>query len=157
MTETDSQAEAANRVVARRSGIGTFQQSLQVAGHAMIADEPAVLGGLGAGPSPYDFLAAGLAACTSMTIHLYAERKQLALPGYAVEVEHSRVHAADCAGCLAGSAPRIDRFDLRIVFDAPIDAATEAKVLDIAGKCPVHRTLAGTSEIVSTVVAGVTP
>jgi len=153
MTETDSQAQAANRVVARSTGMGKFQQSLRVAGHALIADEPEALGGLGAGPSPYDFLAAGLAACTSMTIHLYAERKQLALPGYAVEVAHSRTHAADCASCLTGSAPRIDRFDLRIVFDAPIDAATEAKVLDIAGKCPVHRTLTGASQIVTTVAS----
>ncbi len=149
MTGEEGQAAEGNRVTSRATGAGKFQQSLQAAGHALVADEPTAFGGLGAGPSPYDFLAAALAACTSMTIRLYADRRQLALPGYGVEVTHSRVHASDCASCLTGKAPKIDRFELRIVFDDPVGSEVQARILDIAGKCPVHRTLVSTSEIVS--------
>ncbi len=160
MVTVDAQVEAGNRATARATGLGKFQQSLTFAGHALIADEPAALGGLGAGPSPYDLLSAGLAACTSMTIRLYADRKQLALPGYSVEVAHDRSHATDCANCLFDNAAFIDRFLVRIVFDSPVAADIQAKVLEIAGKCPVHRTLASTSAIVSSLVvpaAGIEP
>ncbi len=149
---TESATETANRVSARATGQGKFQQAVLAAGHALVADEPEALGGLGGGPNPYDLLAAGLAACTSMTIRLYADRKQLVLPGYTVDVAHDRIHAADCAACTAGGAAFVDRFDLRIVFDGAVDAETQAKALEIAGKCPVHRTLAAASVIVSRIV-----
>ena len=151
MSIVDTQAEAANQVVARATGAGKFQQALTVAGHELVADEPEAFGGNGGGPNPYDFLAAGLAACTSMTIRLYTDRRQIAVPGYAVEVSHDRIHANDCASCLNGGAAFVDRFTLRIVFDSPVAADVQAKVLEIAEKCPVHRTLASASAIVSSV------
>lgn len=150
---TDAAIAIADRVSARATGRGKFQQAIRVAGHALVADEPEALGGLGGGPNPYDFLSIGLAACTSMTIRLYADRKQFVLPAYTVDVAHTRVHAADCAACTAGGAAFVDRFDLRIVFDSAVDAEMQAKVLDIAGKCPVHRTLTAASTVISRIVA----
>ncbi len=138
-------------VRSRSSGHGAFQQSIRAAGHDLIADEPVSRGGLGAGPDPYDLLSAALAACTSMTIRLYAERKRLTLPAYAVEVSHDRVHALDCTSCLAGTDSRIDRFVVRIAVDGIVNIDLRTKILEIAGKCPVHRTLASASLITTSI------
>lgn len=121
-------------VAARATGNGRFETEVKVRGAAFIADEPAEVGGGGLGPTPYELLSAALATCTSMTLRLYAERKGWAMPGFTVEVAHSLVRGA------AGERPR-DRFDRRLAFDAPIDPTQQAKVLEIADKCPVHRTL----------------
>ncbi len=138
-------------VRSRSNGHGAFQQSIRAAGHDLTADEPVSRGGLGAGPDPYDFLSAALAACTSMTIRLYAERKRLTLPAYVVEVSHDRVYALDCTSCLAGTDGRIDRFVLRIAFDGIIDIDLRSNIVEIAGKCPVHRTLASASLITTSI------
>ena len=121
-------------VAARATGNGRFETAIRVRATRFLADEPVEVGGGGLGPTPYELLSAALAACTSMTLRLYAERKGWAMPGFTVEVAHSLVPAAD------GGRLR-DRFDRHIAFDAPLDDAQEAKMIEIADKCPVHRTL----------------
>src|SRR5688572_20346152 len=127
-------------VVARPTGAGRFQARVALRGGPIFADEPAEVGGTDSGPTPYELLSAALAACTSMTLRLYAERKGWPLPPFTVEVAHSLVPAA-------AGAPARDRFDRRIAFAEPIDEAWRAKLLDIADKCPVHRTLERSAEI----------
>ena len=121
-------------VAARATGNGRFETAIRVRGVPILADEPVEVGGDGLGPTPYELLSAALAACTSMTLRLYAERKGWVIPGFTVEVAHSLVPGAD------GRSPR-DRFDRFIAFDALLDPEQQAKMLEIADKCPVHRTL----------------
>ena len=128
-------AEPNHSVIARPTGAGRFQAELQVRGGTILADEPIEAGGLGTGPTPYELLSGALAACTAMTLRLYAERKGWTLPPFSVAAAHSIVPAgAD------GSPPR-DLFTRNIAFEAALDGEMEAKLLSIADKCPVHRTL----------------
>ena len=108
--------------------------------HHALADEPLAYGGTDKGMSPYQFLAAGLGACTSMTIRMYARRKKWPLMGVSVDVTHDKVHAQDCETC-EGSVNKIDRFSRLIRLDGDLDADQRARLLAIADKCPVHRTL----------------
>ncbi len=122
----------------------------------MFADEPADVGGLDSGPSPYDFLAVALAACTSMTLRMYAAFKKLDLGTIAVEVGHDKVHAKDCQDCaeeLRDRPGKIDRFERRITIAGEIDEALQAKLLEIADKCPVHRTLEAGAAVVTKIAA----
>jgi len=121
-----------------------FAQEIAVGGHRLTADEPAAAGGTDTGPGPYDLLLAALGSCTSMTVGLYARRKQWPLEGVRVRLRHAKIHAADCEDCetKVGMLDRIER-DIELV--GPLDADQRARLLDIANKCPVHRTL--TSEI----------
>ena len=131
-------------VLVGETGQGRFQQEVVVGPHRFLADEPLAVGGLDSGPSPYDLLLAGLGACTAMTVRLYAERKALPLDRVSVELKHEKIHAADCENCETkeGMIARIDR---AISFAGSLDAAQRQRLLEIADKCPVHRTL--TSEI----------
>jgi uncharacterized OsmC-like protein len=138
-------------VLVRASGEGRFQQVVEAGRHRLLADEPESYGGLDSGPSPYDFLSAALGACTSMTLQLYAERKGWQLPPYTVEVRHAKVHAEDCASCVEGSSGKIDQFERRITFEADPGLAVTETIAEIAGKCPVHRTLEARSDIVTKV------
>ena len=106
--------------------------------HHVLADEPEAQGGTDRGMTPYGFLSAGLGACTSMTIRLYARRKGWPLAHVEVEVRHDRIHAVDAA---APSGEKTDRFERRIRLDGPLDAVQRARLLEIADRCPVHRTL----------------
>lgn len=142
---TDGAEIAGVRV--RASGAGKFQHEVQAGRHCLLADEPVAYGGLDSGPTPYDFLSIGLAACTSMTLHLYAEQKGWTLPSFAVDVAHDKIHAKDCEECAEGREGKVDHFRRRIVLDEPVDEAGRAKLLEIANKCPVHRTLEQTSVI----------
>lgn len=150
----DAPAASAPVVVAETSQ-GMFLNHVVVRSHRLLADEPESVGGFDAGPSPYDFLAAALGACTSMTLRMYANRKKLPLDRVIVEVSHGKVHADDCAECadderLAGRTGMIDRFErvLQVVGDDLTDQH-RAKLLEIADKCPVHRTLEASSSIVT--------
>ncbi len=135
------------RVVA--TGAGKFQQAISVGGrHRLIADEPAAYGGDDSGPGPYDFLLAGLGACTAMTLRMYADRKQLPLQGVAVTLRHAKIHAADCAECETKEG-KIDRIDREIELDGPLDDGDRQRLLEIADKCPVHRTLESEIHIVT--------
>lgn len=133
---TDHPAAKSNPlVIARPTGKGRFQAALQVRGGTILADEPVEAGGLGTGPTPYELLSGALAACTAMTMRLYAERKGWTLPPFSVAAAHSIVRAG------ADGAPPRDLFTRNIAFEAPLDGEMEAKLLSIAEKCPVHRTL----------------
>jgi uncharacterized OsmC-like protein/alpha/beta superfamily hydrolase len=142
-------------VVVAETTQGPFLNHVVVGRHRLLADEPESVGGYDAGPSPYDLLGAALGACTSMTLRMYADRKGLPLDRVTVEVAHGKVHADDCAECadnelLTGRSGMIDRFD-RVLVVAGDDLTDEhrAKLLEIADKCPVHRTLESASSIVT--------
>jgi len=131
-------------VLVRETRRGTFQQDILAGAHRLVADEPVAAGGLDSGPGPYDLLLAALGACTSMTIRLYAERKGLPLRRVEVKLRHSRIHATDCAECETREG-MLDRIERAITLEGDLDASQRARLMEIADKCPVHRTL--TSEI----------
>jgi len=131
-------------VLIRETRRGTFQQDILAGVHRLVADEPVAAGGLDSGPGPYDLLLAALGACTSMTIRLYAERKGLPLRRVEVKLRHSRIHATDCADCETREG-MLDRIERAITLEGDLDAAQRARLMEIADKCPVHRTL--TSEV----------
>jgi len=118
----------------------SLRTSINAGGHALTADEPVALGGEGSGPTPYELLAAGLATCTSMTLQMYARGKQWPLESVTTSVAHDRIHAADCADCETREG-RVDRFARRIELAGALDQERRARLLAIADKCPVHRTL----------------
>jgi len=129
---------------------GKFQQTVLAGKHRLFADEPESYGGMDSGPSPYDFLSVALGACTGMTLRMYADRKGLELGRISVEVSHGKIHTQDCTECdeaqKAGNT-RIDRFERRITLDGGVPAGLEVKILEIADKCPVHRTLEASSVV----------
>lgn len=131
-------------VLVRETGVGRLQQEILAGTHRLLADEPVDVGGLDSGPGPYDLVLAGLGACTSMTLRLYAERKQLPLDRVTVRLSHSKIHAADCETCETKEG-KIDRIDRIITLSGNLDEDQRKRLLEIADKCPVHRTL--TSEI----------
>ncbi len=136
--------EAPRNVVVQETRAGKFQQTVSIGPHRLLADEPVAAGGEDSGPGPYDFLLAGLGACTSMTMRLYADRKSLPLEGVTVTLKHSKIYAQDCAECETKSG-MLDQIDRVIAMEGALDAEQRRKLMEIADKCPVHRTL--TSEI----------
>ena len=130
-------------VVVRGSG-ATFQQEIVAGKHRFIADEPVTVGGNDAGPDPYDYLLAALGACTSMTIGFYARRNRLPLENIIVSLSHSRIYAADCEECETEQG-MLDRIDVEVELTGSLSAEQHSKLMQVAAKCPVHRTL--TSEI----------
>jgi putative redox protein len=136
--------EAPRMVVVRETRNSKFQQTVTVGPHRLLADEPVAAGGEDTGPGPYDFVLAGLGACTSMTMRLYAERKALPLERTTVTLKHSKIHAEDCAECET-KAGMLDQIDRVIAMEGNLDADQRKRLMEIADKCPVHRTL--TSEI----------
>ena len=112
----------------------------------MTADEPQSFGGNNFGPSPYGFVSSGLAACTAMTLRMYADRKGWELGDVNVHVSHGKTHAEDCSDCESRGG-KIDTFTRTIEFAAELDDAQKKKLLEIADKCPVHRTLEATSRV----------
>jgi len=136
------------------TGVGKFQNAIDAGRHHLLADEPESAGGLDSGPSPYDYLAAALGACTSMTLRVYAAHKQLALGRLTVSVTHGKLpaeHCEDCGEAAEGRTGKIDRFERVISVEGGVDAVTADKLIEIAGKCPVHRTLEARSAVVTRV------
>jgi putative redox protein len=128
-------------VQVEETGGGRFQQRVTVGGHTLIADEPANLGGLGSGPGPYDLLLAALGACSAMTMRLYAERKGWPLERAAVRLRHRKIHAQDCADCETRGDARLDEIEKELSLAGPLDPEQHARLVEVAGRCPVHRTL----------------
>jgi uncharacterized OsmC-like protein len=126
-------------VVVRGNAAG-FLQEVVSGSHHLRADEPVSVGGGDAAPGPYDYLLIALGVCTSMTVGLYARRKQFPLENVTVSLWHSRIHAQDCEECETNEG-MLDRIDTQIELTGPLTAEQRAKLIEIAGKCPVHRTL----------------
>ena len=127
-------------VVVAESGDGRFAQVIAAGPHRLAADEPVAVGGNDTGPTPYALLLAALGACTSMTLRMYADAKGLALEGVSVSLRHDKIHARDCEHCETREG-RVDRIEREIVLEGRLDAAQRQRLLEIADKCPVHRTL----------------
>jgi putative redox protein len=142
--------DAPGAVSVTETGRGKFQQLIAAGPHRFLADEPAAAGGLDSGPGPYDLLLAALGACTAMTLRLYADRKGLPLERVAVRLTHSRIHAADCETCETKEG-MLDRIDKEIAVAGKLDDAERTRLLEIAEKCPVNRTLKSEIEIRGTI------
>lgn len=128
------------------TGRGKFSVDISVGPHALIADEPSELGGNDYGPSPHDFLLAGLGACTSMTLRMYAERKGIALEQVQVRLTRRKIKAVDCPDCVTKEG-EVEEMTREITLVGDLDEATRQRLLEIANKCPVHRTLLGEIKI----------
>jgi uncharacterized OsmC-like protein len=132
-------------VVVHGSAAG-FVQEIRAGSHHFRSDEPASAGGTDAGPTPYDLLLAALGACSSMTIGMYARRKAWPLEEVTVHLRHSKIHAADCSNCETSDG-MLDRIERDIHFTGPLSPEQRSRLLEIAGKCPVHRTLSSKIDI----------
>jgi uncharacterized OsmC-like protein len=139
---SQSDKEAPHIVV--RGGAENFQQEVVAGKHHLVADEPISVGGGNAGPDPYDYLLAALGVCTSMTVGFYARRKQIPLESITASLWHSRIHAKDCEECETRDG-MVDRIDVEVELTGALTGEQHAALMEIAAKCPVHRTL--TSEI----------
>ncbi|MGB1313069.1 MAG: alpha/beta fold hydrolase [Bizionia paragorgiae] len=128
-----------------------FTTQLRSGNHNLIADEPLSFGGNDFGPSPYDYVSAGLSACTAMTVQMYAKRKQWDLDNIEVHTSYSKTHAEDCANCEENSA-KIDTFKRTIKLTGQLDDKQIKRLLQIADKCPVHKTLHSVAQIITTLV-----
>ena len=146
--EDTGESKAPREVVVRETRNGKFQQAVTAGSHQLLADEPVAAGGDGTGLAPYDLLLAGLGACTSMTIRLYAERKSLPLERTTVTLRHSKIHAEDCAEC-ESKAGMLDQIERVITMEGPLSAEQRDRLMEIADKCPVHRTLTSGVRILS--------
>ena len=140
----------ARGVVVRGSASG-FAQEIHAGRHRIVADEPVSAGGKDTGLSPYDLLLAALGACTSMTVGMYARRKSWPLEEVTVHLRHSKIHATDCAECETKDG-MLDRIERDIHFAGPLTEEQRSKLLEIANKCPVHRTLTSEIDIVTRAV-----
>jgi uncharacterized OsmC-like protein/pimeloyl-ACP methyl ester carboxylesterase len=139
------------RVVVQETRAGKFQQNVTVGPHRLIADEPVAAGGEDTGPGPYDFVLTGLGACTSMTMRMYADRKSLPLERVTVTLKHSKIHAKDCEECETREG-MLDQIEREIAIEGALDAEQRKKLMEIADKCPVHRTLHSEIRIVTRAV-----
>ena len=131
-------------VVVEDSETGPFAETVRSGGHVLLADEPIASGGNDTGPNPYDYLLAALGTCTAMTLRMYARMKKWPLHKVTLRLNHDKIYAADCANCETKEG-KIDRIERLIELDGPLTDEQRQRLLEIADRCPVHRTL--TSEI----------
>ena len=139
-TDDPTDAPLAPGEVLVREIDGSFAQEVRTDQHALRADEPASVGGTASGPSPYEYLLAALGACTSMTLRMYAKRKQIALERVSVKLSHSKIHASDCADCETRDG-KLDLIEREIEIAGDLDPEQRERLMQIADLCPVHRTL----------------
>ena len=139
-----SQSDKQTAHVVVRGGAQNFRQEITAGKHHFLADEPVNVGGGDLAPDPYDYLLASLGVCTSMTVGFYARRNHLPLENVTVSLWHSRIHATDCEECDTKQG-MVDRIDVEVELTGSLTSEQHAKLMEIAAKCPVHRTL--TSEI----------
>ena len=144
----DAAGDYSDPVVTARTGIDGFQTKLSARGFGVVADEPESIGGTETGPTPYDLLGMALAACTSMTIRMYAARKEIALDDVTVTVTHAKVHATDCERCETEDG-HLDRLTRTVALEGTLSESERARLLEIADRCPVHRTLEGEVDVVT--------
>ncbi len=148
MATPDTPESSEGTVIVIESGSGTFTQRITAGRHELMSDEPRPVGD-DAGPTPYDLLLAALGSCTSMTVRMYAKRRDWPLEQVRVTLRHSRIHAEDCANCetRAGLVSHID-LDIELIGD--LDDDQRQRLLLIAGRCPVHQTLTAEIDIATT-------
>ncbi len=146
MTTPATDQPATEGIVVVRGAADGFAQDIAAGSHQFRSDEPASAGGTDRGPTPYDLLLAALGSCTSMTVAMYARRKQWPLQRVTVHLRHSRVHAEDCAACETQDA-RLTVIERDIQLDGPLDEEQRARLLAIANRCPVHLTLTSKIDI----------
>jgi putative redox protein len=139
------------RTVTVHGSAAGFAQQISVGQHRLAGDEPISAGGTDTGPNPYDLLLAALGSCTSMTVALYARRKRWPLESVTVRLRHSKVHAADCEGCETRPA-LLDLIERDVEFQGALSEEQRARLLEIANKCPVHRTLTSKIQIATRLV-----
>jgi putative redox protein len=137
-------------VVVRGDGV-SYAQNIVAGSHLLTADEPFGAGGANSGPTPYDLLLAALGACTSMTVGMYARRKNWPLQGVVVRLRHARIHAEDCATCETKEG-FLDRIECELELAGELSTEQRSKLLEISEKCPVHRTLQSRIEIRSSLL-----
>ena len=148
---TPAPAGSTSQVLVAETNQGPFLNHVSVGEHCLLADEPVDIGGFDAGPGPYELVSAGLGACTSMTMRMYADRKDFPLDRAIVEVDHEKVDApADPDG--AESSGKVDQFTRRITLEGPLDDDQRRRILGIANRCPVHRTLEASSSVITELV-----
>jgi uncharacterized OsmC-like protein len=133
-------SETSDPHVIVRGNASGFLQGIVAGKHNFKADEPVAAGGTESAPDPYDYLLAALGACTSMTVGWYARQKKIPLENITVSLRHSRIHARDCEDCETRTG-MLDRIDLDVQLTGQLTSEQHAKLMEIAGKCPVHRTL----------------
>jgi putative redox protein len=138
-----------NRVTVSTAQQGFFTE-LFANGHALVADEPTAYGGTDRGPSPYEYLLAALGACTGMTLQMYARRKKIPLHKAIVRLSHQKIHAADCAACEANDG-KIDRIEREVELIGDLSDEQRRRMLEIAERCPVHKTLHAEVEVVTSI------
>lgn len=126
-----------------------FQQQIRAGVHEFFADEPKSVGGQDTGPAPYDLLLAALGTCTAMTMRLYADRKGISVPAFSVKLSHAKEHAEDCADCEEDSKGLLDVIRRDIIIEGEHDDKIIAKLLEIADKCPVHKTLHNSPQVIT--------
>jgi putative redox protein len=139
-------------ILVYETGASKYQNAVIAGRHHLLADEPESVGGLDSGPTPYNYIAIALGACTTMTLRMYAEYKKLALGRVSVSVNHGKVpveHCEDCGEVVKGRTGKIDRFERTITVEGPLDPAMREKLLEIANKCPVHKTLESGAAVVT--------
>jgi putative redox protein len=146
-TSMERAGRAANepRTVTVHGNAAGFAQEISVGQHRLTGDEPTSVGGTDTGPNPYDLLLAALGSCTSMTVAMYARRKRWPLEAVTVRLRHSKIHAADCESCESREA-LLDHIDRDVELIGQLSEEQRRRLLDMANKCPVHRTL--TSKII---------
>ena len=140
---------ADTQIVTVEGDASGFAQHISAGGHTFAADEGLAAGGTGTGPDPYQLLLAALGACTSMTVALYARRKQWPLRHVRVQLAHSRVWVQDCAASSTQPA-QLDRIERVIEFNGDLTVDQRRRLIEIAERCPIHRTLTSTINIVTT-------
>ena len=137
----DEKPDTHLQVVASLGSEEKFTTQIKAGKHYLTGDEPESYGGNDFGPTPYDFVSAGLASCTAMTIRMYADRKKWKVEEVNVHIEHGKVHAEDCGECENSASAKIDRFTRVIELKGELDEKQQQRLLEIANKCPVHKTL----------------
>jgi putative redox protein len=142
------QETAHGQVVVAESGDGPFMQHVRMGRHLAVGDEPTDVGGQDRGPNPYEYLLAALGNCTSMTLRMYANLKKFPLERVQVFLSHRKIHAKDCAEC-ENKVGMLDEIERRIELSGPLTDEQRQKLLEIANKCPVHRTLQSEIRIVT--------
>jgi len=147
--KTADRPPAGEHRVVTRVGRSGYRTEITAGGHSLVADEPADVGGTDTGPAPYDLLAAGLGACTAITLRMYADRKDWPMEAVTVSLVHRKVDAASCRDCETRTG-KIDRIERVIDMTGPLETAQRQRLMEIAGRCPVHRTLQSEIDVVTT-------